>query len=194
MANETVAQVSGGKTPAPAPVKPAGVISNNAPITPMRYIGSKTPTPVLQLDKIGQDSHVMSVVSNEVNLFNGNVVAVGSLTSDMETFEALPVGADSDLIALIGFTDVDPVEYIPNDERYLPIGKRGRAYVLHRGDIITLSNMGIAGGVPAQGDYLIANGYDITIGSKPASGVCFKCVGTEVLAGYPASILMVVQA
>ena len=191
MANEvttiTQAPVSGNTVK-----KASTVVSNTAPIVPAQYVGSKTPTPVLQLDKIGQDSHVISVVSNNVNLFNGNIVAVGNLTSDMETFEALPVGADSDLVALIGFDDVCPLEYIPNDERYVEVGKRTRAYILHRGDVITLTNSGIAGGTPVVGDYLAPNGYDLTIGSKPEKGVCFKCVGTQVLAGYPASILMVV--
>ena len=160
----------------------------------MRYIGSKAPTPVLQLDKLGQDSHVMSVMSSTVNLFNGNVVGVGTLCADMETFNAEPVTASSDLVALIGFTDVDPVEYIPNDERYLPVGRRGRAYVMHRGDIVTLTNIGI-NGTPVIGGYLTPQGYDITVASaKPSTGVCFRCIGTEIISGYPASILMVVQA
>ncbi len=203
MANENV-KVASPTSGAVAPTNGAGSsstapISNTAPIIPAQYIGSKNPTPLLQLDKIGQDSHVMSVVCKDV-LFNGNVVSVGDLVTtgmfnDGEIFEATQVSSSSDLIALIGYDDVCPLEYIPNDQRYVEAGKPTRAYILHRGDIITLTNLGIAGGTPVKGSYLVAEGYNLTVtSSKPASGLVLRCVGTDNINGYSASVLMVVQA
>lgn len=179
-------------------------LSNTQPLPPMRYVGSSTVTPLLQLDKISSTAHNYSVVCSD-NLFNGNVVEIGAITSlssndaysmfdDGEVFQASKVSSSSDLVGLIAYDEVCPVEFIPDDARYVEAGKVARAYILSVGDVITVTNSGIAGVTPTVGTYIVPNGYDLTVSStKPSTGLVLKCVGSDTLNLYPASVLMVVQ-
>ncbi len=193
---------TGASTSNTAPNVP---LSNTQPLPPMQYIGTSEVTPIVQLDKISTSAHNYSVVCND-NLFNGNVVEIGSITSvgnnqqyplydDGEVFEANQVTASSDLIGLVANTDVPPVEYIPNDRRYIEAGKVARVYVLSLGDVITVTNSAIAGITPTVGTYIVPNGYDLTVASsKPSTGLVLKCVGADTINSYKASVLVVVQA
>lgn len=174
-------------------------LSNTAPITPMRYIGSGVPTPVLQLDKVTQSAHAVSIICKD-NLFDGNVVELGALAKDQfygdgEVFNVAQVSDSSDMVVLVSCGGVDSIEYIPSNRRYVEAGKITRAYILTVGDVITLTNSGIAGVTPTEGTYIKPNGYNLTVAdSKPASGLVLKCIGTQMLDEHPASILMVVRA
>lgn len=193
---------AGSNTPSSVPNVP---LSNTQSLPPMRYIGSSIATPLLQLDKISSTAHSYSVVCPD-NLFNGNVVEIGSITSltsneayplfdDGEVFQASKVSSTSDLVGLIAYDEVCPVEFIPDDARYVEAAKVARAYILSVGDVITVTNSGIAGVTPTVGTYIVPNGYNLTVTTtKPSSGLVLKCVGSDTLNLYPASVLMVVQA
>lgn len=204
-----VTQPASGSTQPVSGTSPSNTVnvplSNTSPLPPMEYIGTSEVTPIVQLDKISGTAHNYSVVCSD-NLFNGNVVEIGAITSvnnnqayplydDGEVFGASQVSATSDLIGLVANTDVPPVEYIPNDRRYIEAGKVARVYVLSLGDVITVTNSAIAGITPTVGTYIVPNGYNLTVAtSKPSTGLVLKCVGSDMINSYGASVLMVVQA
>lgn len=173
-------------------------ISNTEPISGMEYTGSAIPTTLLQLDKIGATAHNFSIMCKD-NLFDGNVVEIGNIIHSFtltggEVYEANQVKEDSDLIGIVSQGDIDYLDFIPSDSRYIEAGKIARVYVLSVGDVITITNSAILGQAPQEGSYITTNGYNLALATKkPNKGLILKCVGTDTLSNHKASTLVVIN-
>ena len=90
----------------------------------------------VRLDKIKADAHIESVVST-TDLRQGQFVALGALQADGEAREATIAPATEHVVMHCSV----PLQYGNEREEdfVLKAGKIGRAYVLEKGDIISVS-------------------------------------------------------
>jgi hypothetical protein len=151
---------------------------------------------IVRLDKIGKDTHIKSIVS-ATNLENGAVVKVGALRADGEAYDVTaPVAVDADELV---FHASVPLMYEANmfeEDFQLKAGQAGRAYILRKGDIVTITDDGFSSAttvgqyaVPANGATKLAPA--VTLGTEALG---FKVIAKESLAGKAATVVEVVRA
>ncbi|EJT5937336.1 hypothetical protein N2W52_002111 [Clostridium perfringens] len=153
--------------------------------------------PILRLDSIKGDSHVLSIKAHK-DLDNGNFVALGDLNPlEGELFTATDVSQESDIVCLISQARLNPRDDFEtmNAENYTKKDEVSRGYVLSVADMFTLTDNGIEGSV-TKGAYVCPEGVKLTVKEKTEckGTVLLKVLQKTKLAGYDASLLQVVRA
>ena len=150
---------------------------------------------VVRLDKISGAEHIYSGVAS-TELENGRVLALGALQIDGESF-AVDTPADITTDKLVFHASV-PMQY---DERAtvgdfkLPAGKAGRFYELVEGDIVTITDDGIAGST-VVGEYVVPQNGDTKLkatATLEGEKLVFKVIAKEDINFTPATVLLVVS-
>lgn len=153
--------------------------------------------PILRLDSIKGDSHVLSIKAHK-DLDNGNFVALGDLNPlEGELFTATDITEESDIVCLVSQAKLDPRDDYETMEsqKYTKKDEITRGYVLNVADMITITDNGIDGSV-TKGAYVCPEGVKLTVKEKAEckGTVVLKVLEKTKLAGYDASLLQVVRA
>lgn len=133
----------------------------------------------VRLDKIKKNAHIESIVS-ATDLKNGAFLALGELQEDGET---RLVTASKDETKQLVFHASVPLQYESGahvTDFVLKAGKVGRAFVLEKGNIVSISKAAVTGGTVAKGALVNPSetGFDVIDGVEVAN----KAVTGEIIA------------
>lgn len=152
--------------------------------------------PIIRLDKIGADNHIVSFTC-ESDLVNGAVVALGALNTDGESYAAAaPADVTADAMVLHASVPMTYNEGEFEEDFILKAGKVGRGYILKKGDMVTITDNGITNATVKDQFVIPANSAtkmaaSATVGT---STLVFKVIEKTTLYGNAASTLEVVKA
>ncbi|MFC9727585.1 hypothetical protein [Bacillus cereus] len=115
----------------------------------------------VRLDKIKSSAHLESIIA-DVDLVNGQFVALGALEADGEARKVTPSG---DVAKKLVFHASVPLTYLERQTELdfvLEKGRVGRGFVLEEGDIISIEKKGVSGAM-AKGAIVVpdANGFKV---------------------------------
>ncbi|WP_168898254.1 hypothetical protein [Bacillus sp. ISTL8] len=115
----------------------------------------------VRLDKIKSNAHLESIIA-DVDLVNGQFVALGALEADGEARKVTPSG---DVTKKLVFHASVPLTYWERQNELdfvLEKGKVGRGFVLEEGDVISIEKKGVSGAM-AKGALVVpdANGFKV---------------------------------
>lgn len=149
---------------------------------------------LLNLDKIGADNHIVSIELTE-DVRNGSIVKLGDYQGQDYYKGVKATDLANDRLVLIA-ASILPYDEIRTriEDVVLRKGERVRAYVLKRGDMITLTNDQI-NGETTIGQFVVpeANKYELKANAtKEACELNFVVIAKENLHGFEASVLEVI--
>lgn len=149
------------------------------------------------LDKISKGAHYVNFL-HASDLTNGEMIEIGSLDADGESFAATAVTAVTGNEYAINATV--PLDYISENtlDFTLTAGEEGRGVILQKGDIVTVSDDKINGATTVD-QYVelevSANGLaavaDPTLNN---TDVQFRVINKETKFGIECSVLLVIKA
>lgn len=135
----------------------------------------------VRLDKIRASAHIESIVATE-DLLDGQWLQLGALQYDGEAYAATPSGnqgGDEYLVfhasnGLIYDQRQNELDFV------LKAGKAGRAFVVETGNVISISEDGIAAGNPAIGATVIPHADGFAVGAAPeGSGISGRVIAHD---------------
>ena len=147
---------------------------------------------LVNLDKISSSAHIVSVELTE-DIRNGSVVKLGDYQGQDFYKGVKPAVLADDRIAFVA-ASILPYDLKVNvEDVVLKAGERVRAYVLQRGDIITLSNDAIEGAT-AVGKFVVpaVGSYQVAASDAKVEGLNFVVIAKERLHGLDATVLEVI--
>ena len=145
---------------------------------------------MIRLDKVKATAHLVNFTF-ATDLRVGNVVALGALQADGETYTATaPADIVKDRIVIHASVPMGYAEPDFEQDYILKAGKEGRGYVPERGDIITITDNNFVA-APALNDLVepVAAGTKLKVNAAPTSTVVAKVIAKESLGGQAASVL-----
>lgn len=150
---------------------------------------------VIRLDKISGAEHIYSGVAS-TELENGRILALGALQVDGESFAVdAPVDIATDKLVFHASVPMQYDEGATVADFKLPVGKTGRFYELVEGDIVTITDDGIAGSA-VVGEYVVPQNADAKLkatATLAGEKVVFKVIAKEDINFTPATVLLVVS-
>jgi hypothetical protein len=152
---------------------------------------------LIQLDKVGGDNHLESVVIPEAGVPNGALVQLGDF-GDYDTINGLKItDITADIVMVVeefmnrtGIENEKDMVFKANDIR--------RGYHLLSGDIITVTIDGITGATNVLADMKgkfvipVVGSYLGKINATASGSLCFKVMNVESLDGKDALVLRVI--
>lgn len=147
----------------------------------------------VRLDKIKATAHIESIVATQ-DLQNGQFLSLGDLQADGEARKATPSADVSEGLVFHASVPLTYEDQTNELDFVLKAGKVGRAYVLETGDIISISESAVSGGV-VKGDKVIpaVNGFAKASVAKP-TGLHGKILDIEVDAVAGKLVVIRIQA
>lgn len=145
---------------------------------------------MIRLDKVKATAHLVNFTF-ATDLKVGNVVALGALQADGETYTAAaPADIVKDRIVIHASVPMGYAEPDFEQDYILKAGTEGRGYVPERGDIITITDNNFVA-APALNDLVepVAAGTKLKVNAAPTSRVVAKVIAKETLGGKAASVL-----
>lgn len=141
----------------------------------------------VKLDKISATAHIESIVATE-DLVNGQFVALGELQADGEAYSVVPSGDQTERLVFHASNGLTYGERENELDFVLKAGKVGRAYVLEKGDVISITLDGITDGVK-KGDLVKpdAKGFAVTTNADEAIG-SVVAIDVDAIAGQMAVV------
>ena len=147
---------------------------------------------LVNLDKIGGHNHLVSIELTE-DIKNGSVVKLGDYAGQDFYKGIKPVALADDRLVFIA-ASILPYDIRTNiEDVVLKAGERVRAYILQKGDIITITNDGITG-VTAINQFVsaVVGAYELKAGIVKADAFNFVVIAKEKLKGLDATVLEVI--
>lgn len=150
---------------------------------------------IVNLDKIGADTHIVSVVFDE-DVRNGSIAKLGEyLGQDVYKAEKCSVGEaiEGDSIVFVAPSILEYDEKIKEEDVVFKAGTRLRAYVLRKGEIVSITEDGLDGTI-AVNKFVVPQSASF-VGkiedAKSKAELNFKVIAKETLFGYPCAVLQV---
>lgn len=145
---------------------------------------------MIRLDKIKATAHLVNFTF-ATDLEVGNVIALGALQSDGETYTAAaPADIVKDRLALHASVAIDYAEPDFEQDFVLKAGKEGRAYIPEKGDIVTITDDQFVA-APALNDIVepVEAGTKLKVNAAPTSKLQGVVIAKETLGGEAASVI-----
>ena len=151
---------------------------------------------MIRLDKISGSAHIASFTL-VTDLVNGAVVALGALNADGESYVGGAVAnVATDRIVLHASVELQYATGALEEDFVLKAGKKGRGYILQKGDIVTITDDQITG-TTVLGNYVLP-----IVGTKLAYSatapttevLAFKIIEKTTLNGQVATAIEVIKA
>ena len=150
---------------------------------------------LVNLDKIGADTHIVSVVLDQ-DIRNGSIVKLGEYV-ERDYYKATVPSADEniaeDQLVFVAASILEYDEKIKEEDVVLKAGTKLRAYLLRRGEIVTITNDGIDGET-VVGQFVVPQAGKVegkASTTKSAAELNLKVIAKEKLSDFDATVLQV---
>ena len=150
---------------------------------------------MIRLDKINGQGHIVSFTF-ATDLVNGAVVKLGALATDGESYTGGAVAnVATDSIVFHASVEMQYASDAMEEDFVLKAGKKGRGYILTKGDIVTITDDQITG-TKTVGLFVIpvVAGTKLAVGARATENLVFEIIEKTTLGGVVASALRVIVA
>ena len=150
---------------------------------------------MIRLDKINGQGHIASITF-ATDLVNGAVVKLGALATDGESRVGSAIAnVATDSIVLHASVEMQYESGAQEEDFVLKAGKKGRGYILTKGDIVTITDDQITG-TKTVGLFVVpvVAGTKLAVGARATENLVFEIIEKDTLNGAVASVLQVIVA
>jgi len=150
---------------------------------------------MIRLDKINGQGHIVSFTF-ATDLVNGAVVKLGALSTDGESYVGSAVAnVATDSIVFHASVELQYASDAMEADFALKAGKKGRGYILTKGDVVTITDDQIIG-TKTVGLFVIPVVAEtkLAVGARATENLVFEIIEKTTLGGVIASALRVIVA